>query len=218
MDSSQSDEDVRGHLRDPLVMRQVDLAWTCIRWNVQRLAELEIRAEQPGHVAYAAFEQAHEHHSSIVSLVTDCRLGSAFALIRPCFEALVRGIWLLRVAKSEQFDLFVEGKDSRPVEKLLTAIKAGPSREEYRFLAETWERSERSLHQYTHVSFQLLARRMDGQVICGELTEEIADAVRFASATSMLASVEIARMGNSKHLENEAMKLLGYLYPGAPNP
>lgn len=42
---------------------------------------------------------------------------------------------------------------------------------------------------------------------------EVADAIRFATATAMLASVEIAKQGKSTALEQEALRFLGLLYP-----
>lgn len=203
------------YLRDTGVQKIMSLAAACGQWNRDRLSDLQIGGETPTHVATAAFDLTHEHHGAIMDLLIDGRLGSAFALLRPCFEALVRGLWLVRGSDAAQFQHFEDGRDSKTVEQLLGDIKRRAKIESAdAFLLETWELSKKSLHQYTHTSYQLLVRRMDAELLeTLPPHSEVADAIRFATATAMLASVEIAKQGKSTALEQEALRFLGLLYP-----
>lgn len=203
------------YLRDADVQKVMRLAAACGQWNRDRLIDLQIGGETPVHVATAAFDLTHEHHGSIMDLLIDGRLGSALALLRPCFEAFVRGLWLVRGSDATQFQHFEGGRDSKTVEQLLGDIKRkAKAGGEDVFLLETWKLSKDSLHQYTHTSYQLLVRRMDEELLETPIPHsEVADAIRFATATAMLASVEIAKLGKSTALEKEALRFLGVLYP-----
>lgn len=199
---------------EPKVDRAMQLAVTCGRWNSDRLTNLEIGGETPVHVAITALGLTHEHHGAILSLLADGRLGSALAMLRPCFESLVRGLWLLRACDAVQYEHFEVGRDSKTIEQLLGDLKRKSPDADDAFLLETWELSKRSLHQYTHTSFQLLVRRMDEELLeSAPAHTEVADAIRFATATAMLASVEIARLGEDRAVEQEALRFLAILYP-----
>lgn len=203
------------YLQDAGVEKVMKLAAACGQWNRDRLTDLSIGGETPIHVATAAFDLTHEHHGSVMDLLIDGRLGSALALLRPCFEALVRGLWLVRGSDTAQFQNFEEGRDSKTVEQLLGDIKRkAKAGSEDTFLLETWKLSKDSLHQYTHTSYQLLVRRMGEDLLETPVPHsEVEDAVRFATATAMLASIEIAKLGKSAQLEKEALRFLGLLYP-----
>jgi len=196
------------------VDRAMQLAVVCGRWNSERLTALTINGETPVHVAGAALGLTHEHHGSILNLLVDGRLGSALAMLRPCFESLVRGLWLLRGCDAAQYQYFEAGRDTKTIEQLFGDIKRKSTGSEDAFLLETWQLSKRSLHQYTHTSYQLLVRRMDEDLLESAPTHtEVADAIRFATATAMLASVEIAKLGQDRALEREALHFLDMLFP-----
>lgn len=202
------------YFREPEVDRAMQLAVVCGRWNSERLTDLVIGGDAPVHMAETALGLTHEHHGSILNLLIDGRLGSALAMLRPCFESLVRGLWLLRGCNAAQYEHFEAGRDSKTVEQLLGDLKRKPTGAEDAFLFETWQLSKQSLHQYTHVSYQLLVRRMDEDLLENAPPHtEVADAIRFATATAMLASVEIAKLGRDKAIEKEALRFLAMLYP-----
>jgi len=179
-------------------------------------ASLEVKAEtdSTGHMAITAFYLVHEHHGAILELLYSGRLGSALALLRPCFEALVIGLWLRRGATEQQVEKYVEEGVTPNIEMMLRNLRKSPSSEEDAFLAGTWELSKSSLHRYTHCSFQLLVRRSGGVLTDEEISDdEVADFIRFATGTALLATVDLARMGPSVELENVAMRYLAQIYP-----
>lgn len=196
------------------VLTMMDMGDACARWNAERLSGLAFDGDEKIGLVLTAFSVAHEHHDAILALIHSGRLASALALLRPCFEAMVRGLWLLRGGSEDQIDLYIQGKGTFNVEALLKAVGRGPSADEDAFLHETWTKSKASLHQYTHVSFQLLARRMSPELMEEPVSpDEVADAVRFATATATLASIEVARLGGSAETEKQAMAFLAMLYP-----
>lgn len=80
-------------------------------------------------------------------------------------------------------------------------LKSGPDQSE-------------ALHQFTHISYQLLARRAPHEELeAVKDLEEVGDAIRFASGTALLATVELARMANLAAIERHANRLLASWYP-----
>lgn len=203
-------------MENPKVAEQIRLAWACAQFNEEAFGGGVAFPEVGGRQALAitAFFLTHENHGSVLHLFLAGREGSALAMLRPCFESLVRGIWLLRGSNDEQLRLFCEGRDSKKVEALLKDLRKGPQASEDAFLAETWAKSERSLHQFTHISYQLLARRApEEELEAAKDHEEVGDAVRFASGTAMLATIELARMAKLPDMARRASNLLALLFP-----
>jgi hypothetical protein len=190
------------------------MAATCARWNNEKLFGVSVPPDRRSQAAACAFAITHEHHLSTITLFKTGMYSSAFALLRACFEALIRGIWLVRAATDEQATHYFEGRDTKKVEGLLRDIKKAPTGMEDAFLVNTWDASEKSLHRFTHVSYQLLIRRLNTDLVEeGMQPEEIISAVRFATGCALLASVEIAKLGGATDLEQHAQMLLGILYP-----
>lgn len=58
------------------------------------------------------FDLAHEHAKSIAILIDHKLFGSAYALLRPCIEAYIRGSWLLYCATDDEVTRFTS-RDAR---------------------------------------------------------------------------------------------------------
>jgi len=56
--------------------------------------------------AATLFDLAHEHAKSIALLIDHRLAGSAYALLRACIEAYIRGSWLLHCASDDQVKKF----------------------------------------------------------------------------------------------------------------
>jgi len=69
---------------------------------------------------------ALEHHFAISSLVESKMLSSAFALARPLFEALVKGLWLFYCATDEQLERYASGKELDQIGPLLDDLNGRP--------------------------------------------------------------------------------------------
>ena len=201
------------YLDDASVQDILRMAVACAAWGDANMVGLEINTDGVNLLAATAFGIVHEHHGAIVSLLLAGRLGSGLALLRPTFEALVRGIWLLRGSKDTQIELYLAGKDSKKIEGLLKDLRKGPQSAEDAFLQATWTKSERSLHQFTHVSHQMLIRRWSFDVETAMPMTEVVDAIKFATGAALLASIELARLALHLGLEQHAMRLLSVLYP-----
>jgi hypothetical protein len=124
-------------------------------------------------VAFQAGGLALEHSLAVRSLVADGRLPSAYALFRPQFESLVRGIWLLHAASDQWIDKFSQPlteENAKPANEgpgladMLKELESNPMAPSHivaqlrEFKAATWK----SLNSYTHGGIHPLARLLSG--------------------------------------------------------
>ena len=166
------------------------------------------------HLAIGALFLTHEHHNAVVSLYDAGLSGAALAMLRPCFEALARGLWLVRGRDEQQLARFMAGHDTLQVEQLLKQIRKWPGGERGAFLQTSWAESERFLHQFTHVSYQLLVRRTPWESHpAADGVSEAARAQAFAAGAALLATIELARLVGSVDLVRRASNLLQAIYP-----
>ena len=74
-------------------------------------------------IAGGCFHTVIEHHHAIRTLVHSGLYGSALALIRPTFEAFVRGLWVARVAEDGEVERLTKDKFP-PFGEMIEAIEA----------------------------------------------------------------------------------------------
>ncbi|WP_133125644.1 DUF6988 family protein [Xanthomonas prunicola] len=201
-------------LRSPAVLDQLSFSCEIIQWMTHRIHDrLSIETTTQTECALAAIDLVHEHYISINQLIRTGRIGSAYALLRSQFEALVRAIWLLRGSDEQAYQAWARGEGSIEPSSLLTAIRKKSRSDSDQFLADTWKTSKKTLHQFTHVSYQLLARRMSGVAEEHFHPTEIADALRFAAGTCLLSCLELASLAEDDELAAESSLFLARIYP-----
>ncbi|MGH8464132.1 MAG: DUF6988 family protein, partial [Pseudomonas sp.] len=108
-------------LRDERVQQALALADHVRHWNEDRLPGMVMQAPEPDHMAAVAFGVVHEHQKSVMVLVQHGLLGSATALMRPAFEAFVRGLWL-QWANDDELAHFQKGHDTATPEKIIRKV------------------------------------------------------------------------------------------------
>lgn len=67
-----------------------------------------------------------DHQRAIALLLEANMLASAFALARPTFEALVKGLWLYYCATDEQLEQHAKGKELDQIGALLDSLGSKP--------------------------------------------------------------------------------------------
>jgi hypothetical protein len=179
-------------------------------------------------VAFQAGGLALEHALAARSLIADGHLPSAFALFRPQFESLVRGIWLLHAASGTWIEKFGqpltiasakhanEGPRFADMLKELESHPMAPSHivvQLREFKEETWK----PLNSYTHGGIHPLTRLMSGYP--PQLTY---DALRNSNAvlalTLQLLSIltgDIRNMEPVRHMHVEFVDCFNLLPPHA---
>ena len=64
-----------------------------------------------------------EHQKGIHVLVGNNVIGSAFALLRPQFEAYVRGLWYNRCSTEKDLEKFISGNEPPRINDLISSIE-----------------------------------------------------------------------------------------------
>jgi hypothetical protein len=167
-------------------------------WINDRRRNLEILGGRRARFSASYFAIVHEHHRSIVLLVANRLYGSAFALARPIYETLVRGLWIWRCATEEQIQKIIDKDDvDRSLSKFLSDIE---EKEEAEYLGQELnkvkEKHWKSLSSFTHTGFHPIARRNTLEHIeSNDDEDEIEHIVGFVDALALLAVLMLAGPG-----------------------
>ncbi|GMV29541.1 MAG: hypothetical protein AMXMBFR59_16660 [Rhodanobacteraceae bacterium] len=143
-------------------------------------------------LACALFDLVQEHHRAISQLLESGQHGSAFTLLRPAFETLVRGTWLARAAQADGVAAF---QADRPpaMEVQLNALRQtefGPWFSDVRVFA--WS----AMCSYAHGGqFHAVRRIGDGAIEPGYEPEAQVQVLRLAGFLSLLAALQVASIG-----------------------
>lgn len=186
-------------LKEPRVQRALEWADHVRRWNEEQLYGLILHGPEPDHMAVVAFAVVHEHQSSAMLLVKHGLLGSATALMRPAFEAFVRGLWL-QWADDQELARFQKGHDTATPEKMIRRVIQRSREKRYADLLDTWEQSQKTMHGYVHHGYQSLIRRSG---VIDTSPDEVVDLLGFSASMALHASLETVELAGKRVPEEE---------------
>ncbi len=143
-------------------------------------------------LSMASLHLAIEHAQSIVILVDDEKFGTALAILRPMFEAVVRGVWLRYSASGNQ--VYDATRGNFPIFRVMTSS------------SPAWEDSGETvpldvvrkkvwvqLCGYTHGDCGQLGARLGSTGLRAQYpTDEIMAALRWSDAIQLYCGVELA--------------------------
>lgn len=163
-------------------------------------------------VAIALLHLCVEHQTGIHLLVDNGVIGSAFALIRPQFEAYVRGAWIHRCASDEQVAGFLQGSEPPKLSQLIAAIEKIEAFEEG-FLGRIKTEAWRNLNDFTHGGVtQVKARVTANEVVSNYKHEHICGILQSSATFSLLAAVGIASVVEDSELAVKLQAIHRRLY------
>lgn len=175
------------YMTSPEVRKALAIAAHVQKWNAEKLNGLEIHTNDISYLAIASFTVVHEHQTSVLALTKQGLMASSMALMRPMFEAYVRGLWLV-YATQEEFNKYQKGQDSLDLERAIKLLQKRAGKERYDDMLDMWNASKKTLHGYVHNSFQALIRRSG---LIEFPTEDVASTLNFSSTLAIHASIEI---------------------------
>jgi hypothetical protein len=169
--------------------------------------EQSFAANTRSRVAVALLHLSIEHHGSMHQLVNYKRYGSAFTLLRPQFEAYVRGVWFQRCATEQQLNKFIK-KDKLPeIKVLLKNIEKVPGYEEGMLSTvknHVWNKG----CGYTHGGYVQVAYRDTANEITNDYEEEhIIGLISTACTITFLSSVAFSILVNSEEMANKLIEI-----------
>jgi len=181
-------------LEEPRVQRALEWADHVRRWNKEQLYGLVLHGPESDHMAVVAFAVVHEHQSSALLLIKHGLLGSATALMRPSFEAFVRGLWL-QWADEQELARFQKGHDTAAPEKMIRRVVQRSGEKRFEHWLDIWEQSQKTMHSYVHHGYQSLIRRSG---VIETSSDEVVDLLGFSTSMALYASFEIVELAGKR--------------------
>lgn len=180
-----------------------------ITWMMNRIDNLEVPGHLSAKVPALLFDLALEHHFAVFRLTDSRMYGSAFALVRVEFEALIRAAWLQLRATPEQLKKVMK-TDEYPL-RFGEMIEAIETHADFpgNTLTNLKKNSYKALNSYTHGGMLQVERRLKGNTIepCYD-TEEIIEVLKVSASFALIALLQIARLAKNLELEKEIEAML----------
>lgn len=173
---------------------------------------LDISSTPQRRVAAALFHLCTEHQQAVHTLTNHGLIGSAFALLRPQFEAYVRGVWYHRCATDAQLNAFITGAEPPKIGPLLFDIRKIADFNSESLIA-TKTKVWRVLNEFTHGgSVQVRARITPVEIRQNYKAIHIADMLRWSSILSLLGYVGMAAIAENDLLANSLRECFQSIY------
>ncbi|KPK53142.1 MAG: hypothetical protein AMS22_07890 [Thiotrichales bacterium SG8_50] len=165
-------------------------------------------------VAAALFHLSLEHSGSIHLLCVNQHFGSAFALLRPQFEAHIRGVWYQRVATDEQLQAFIGDNEPPRINAMLNDIERIPdfsNKALSSFKEQVWS----VLCGFTHGGYSQVSWRLTAEEITVDFEEaHLVSLIETSCALSLQSYVALSVLADSGELAtalmNNHQEIFGY--------
>jgi hypothetical protein len=155
-------------------------------WFAEHLPR-EITYTARNALGMAYFGLAIEHHVAIALLIEQGRYSSAYALVRPLYEAALRGYWVAFVARDA--DVVELQRHTPSFDRIIRELNAGSPIFEAKQFAGVHALGWKSFCDYTHGGSRQLSRWLAGDSIGqGHPPEEIASVLGMANQLACLAA------------------------------
>ncbi len=166
--------------------------------------EVAIDWEGRHRLAATCFDIVHEHHKSIALLLTHNCYGSALTLLRPIYEAYVRGKWLLHCATEGDLQKFLKKDDiQRPLRKLVSEIQE-QDKHVGQMVEEIRAKHMATFSSFVHTgSWQILSRNTEQTIEPNYDERHITSLVILADVLALFAGLETANLARNSELAKE---------------
>lgn len=137
-------------------------------------------------VAVASLNLCLDHREATLLLANHGARSSAFAMMRPVFEACVRGCWFGFVATDLQINAMFANRLSTKLEQMVRAV--GKEEPALKVLSSVASIFKEQLDHFTHGSGPQLARCFNHEAIAPRHTAgEVIDVLRFIDPIALIA-------------------------------
>ena len=193
-------------------MIELDKSLKWMRESNALIEGISFETTKSKRVGVALFHLCLEHQSAIHLLVDNKVLGSALSMIRPQFEAFVRGVWFSHCATDEEIDAFINGGRPPGIRAQIKQIK---SHDESKgaSLSHIIDKLWGSFNDYTHGGIiQVKARNTEGEITKNYSPKHIDGLLHYSAAIAYSAGLEIAKAANNPELATKLMQLHQSIY------
>lgn len=181
-------------VRSVILLKDITDRGAQIREQLRQLLPDKYPADTKITLLLAYVDIALEHHEAIWLLTKSRLYGSAFAMVRLVYDAMLRAFWINKVATEQQIEQAIDDEFGFPLEKILAEIKRDyfsdrPPEEAQKFdsFLQLIKQAWRPMCSYTHSGALQLARRFTGDELKPNYKDgEIAEALNLVTVALLL--------------------------------
>jgi hypothetical protein len=157
-----------------------------------------------------------DHHRAIVLLMRSGLLGSAMALVRPTFEAMMRSHWVAKCATDTQVEDIAEKDDFKfpkmaDMAEAVDAAFCDPNDEKLTFFQQAKKFAWTATNSYTHSGLLQIAHQFSGGRVEGRyLEEDLINGVNASTASVLLQGYLIARITGQDETSRQLESLFSF--------
>jgi len=188
-----------------MLNEKIDSHAELIRWVDKKIGEPGVPNTPRALQSCACLQLTMEHQKAIVLMVSNELYGPASALMRPCTEAFVRGIWLLDCAADIQVEKFSKGQDPPKFGALISDLEktvifsAG-------VLSRAKKQNWKILNGLTHGGAEQTSRRLSGTSIGPNfLDDELCEILDYSMSIGVNAAINICRLTGADEIAEEIL-------------
>jgi len=171
-----------------------------VEWIDQRLSNLELVVSDRVYISSGCFDVALEHQAAIAKLGESKLYGSALAMVRVLFEAVARGIWLMRCATDSELEAFKGDRLHKTFAQILAAVESSIGNPE-QTLSNLKLKSWGAMNSFTHTGFMQITRRHGhGWSGSNYSDDDIYKGMSCAAALGLLAAIELCTLAHRDDL------------------
>jgi hypothetical protein len=172
--------------------------------------DLSIPNDSRTNLAARCHFTAMEHHAGIALLFSVGHPAPALALLRPIFEAYIRGIWLSGCASDAGIADFQSGNWRKipPIKTLVLSIERTATFIDTGTLGESLSANWETLCGFTHTGIEQLQMCLSSDAIersCSD--EQIDEASNFASACAIMAGIATAALAGNDQIAKQILEI-----------
>ncbi len=170
------------------------------------LNDLELRTDDRTRVAAACYFAALDHHQGITILFDEGIPSPALALLRPLYEAFLRGSWLHGCATDAELKIFLYGKGPPKINELLRRLEETKEFDS-KILSHAHGKNWSVLCGLTHTGIQQVLMCLSDDAVERNCSIELIDeAMGYAGVYALMAGIGVARLADNNGLAERLLK------------
>lgn len=191
-----------------LLLNAANISGTFANKLVELIDNVSLKRDARRRLAAACVLVSLTHHNSIATLIAQERIASAFALLRPQMESLIRGCWIAFCASEAQFERLQASPNYRfprhaAMVDHLIACGAFEDDSFKAFAVRPWP----ALCDFTHSGIRAILAHVGADSISPQFdTGEVCEALQLSNTTASLAGIAIADFADLEDAAKEIGK------------
>lgn len=161
----------------------------------KNLENIEIPSDDKFFIPSLFHSTVIEHHRSIILLIESKLFSSACTLVRPLFEAYVKGLWFSHCAKEKDFNALRKDKFQESFGLMITEVDKKTGSKLYVPKGHYWNK----LNSFTHSGAALLSKKYNEDSITNNHDDELLKSLLdFSANYALLSGCEISVCSGNK--------------------